>query len=257
MVELEPGEERAHLELMRLHARRGDRHAALRQFERMDRALRNELGVQPSREAFELREQLIAHAEPAPQPEVAPIGRSTELSVLRETLADVAEGRGRVVIVSGPPGIGKSMLLGMVLADAATLGWRVGSGVAAAVEGAWPYAPVLDTLADLCRRHPTLLDGLADSYREEIDRALAGVPTPWTAETGHQRLFVAVAELRPPGRRPARRCSSSSTTSTRRTRPACGCSTTSPGRRSTTTCTCCSPTEAVRCRRPSRRPAPA
>ena len=54
---------------------------------------------------------------------------------------------------------------------------------------------MLDTLADLCRRHPTLLDGLADSYREEIDRALAGVPTPWTAETGHQRLFVAVAEL--------------------------------------------------------------
>ena len=29
-------------------------------------------------------------------------------------------------------------------------------------------------LADLYRRHPTLLDGLEDTFRYEIDRALAG-----------------------------------------------------------------------------------
>ena len=40
VVELDPSDEVAHLALMRRHAANGDRHAALRQFERMDRALR-------------------------------------------------------------------------------------------------------------------------------------------------------------------------------------------------------------------------
>ena len=41
----------AHLALMRRYAAHGDRHAALRQFERMDRTLRRELGVAPGSEA--------------------------------------------------------------------------------------------------------------------------------------------------------------------------------------------------------------
>ena len=58
---------------------------------------------------------------------------------------------------------------------------RVGSGVAAQVEGAWPYAPVLEALADLCRRHPALLDGLDDALRKEIESGLAGRRSEWTA----------------------------------------------------------------------------
>ena len=44
VVELDASDELAHLALMRRHAANGDRHAALRQFERMDRTLRRELG---------------------------------------------------------------------------------------------------------------------------------------------------------------------------------------------------------------------
>ena len=62
-------------------------------------------------------------------------------------------------------------------------------------KGAWAYAPVLEAIADLCRRHPTLLGGLDDGYRTEIDRALAGTDLEWSGDGGHQRLFVAVAEL--------------------------------------------------------------
>ena len=47
----------------------------------------------------------------------------------------------------------------------------------------------------MCRRHPSLLDGLADIYRTEIDRVLAGDLAGWSGESGHQRLFVACAEL--------------------------------------------------------------
>ena len=47
LVQLDGTDEEAHLELMRALAARGDRHGALRQFERLDRALAGELGVAP------------------------------------------------------------------------------------------------------------------------------------------------------------------------------------------------------------------
>jgi len=43
VAELDPGDERAHLALMRRHAANGDRPAALRQFDRLDRAGRGGL----------------------------------------------------------------------------------------------------------------------------------------------------------------------------------------------------------------------
>jgi len=60
VAELDPGDERAHLGLMRQYAATGDPHAALRQFERLDRALRQELGVTPGPEASGLRDRLLA-----------------------------------------------------------------------------------------------------------------------------------------------------------------------------------------------------
>ena len=63
------------------------------------------------------------------------------------------------------------------------------------MEGPWPYAPVLEALGDLCRKHPSLLDGLDDNYRQELDRALSAREVSWSGESAHQRLFVAAAEL--------------------------------------------------------------
>ena len=95
----------------------------------------------------------------------------------------------------GAAGAGKSALLAWARGEAESRGWRTGRGVAAAIEGAWAYAPILEAVADLGRRHPALLDGLDDNYRAEIERALAGADLHWSGEGGHQRLFVAVAEL--------------------------------------------------------------
>ena len=118
-----------------------------------------------------------------------------ELSVVDGIVRDVAAGRSRTLIVTGPAGIGKSSLLDAMTQRARALGMRVGHGMSAPVEGAWPYAPVVEALADMCRRHPTLLDGLADDHRDEIDRALAGAESTWSGGSSHQRLFVAAAEL--------------------------------------------------------------
>jgi DNA-binding SARP family transcriptional activator/tetratricopeptide (TPR) repeat protein len=196
VAELDPGDERAHVELMRQYELEGDRHAALRQFERMDRALRTELGVRPGAEACAIRDRLLAETEPAPPaPELDLIGRAAELAAIERALTDAGARQARTIVVRGPAGMGKSSLVDRACRTAAERGWRVAYGLAAPVEGAWPYAPVLDAVADLCRRHATLLDGLADAYREEIDRALAGSHAAWSGQTGHQRLFVAVAEL--------------------------------------------------------------
>src|SRR5664279_5098136 len=202
---VDPADERAHLEVIAALARGGDRRAALRQFERLERALRAELGVAPSRAAEKLRERLLVEesagsAAGARQPASVSavfdlVGRDRERERLEGLFAEVSAGHGRTLFVSGPAGVGKTAVLGWLERYGAATGMRVGSGAAAQIEGAWPYAPVLEAVADLCRRHPALLDGLDDALREEIERSMSGRETAWRAQSGDQRLFVAVTEL--------------------------------------------------------------
>ena len=68
-----PADEEAHLALAGAHSERGDRRAALRQLERLDQALRRELGTAPSAAAETLRRQLetTPQAVPTRTPEQA------------------------------------------------------------------------------------------------------------------------------------------------------------------------------------------
>ncbi len=116
-------------------------------------------------------------------------------NLVGERLDQAASGRGGTLLFAGPPGVGKSAVLELAERMATRRGWRTGRGTASAVEGPWPYAPVLEALNDLCRKHHALLDGLDDVYRLEIERALSGREVSWTGESSHQRLFVAAAEL--------------------------------------------------------------
>ncbi len=193
----EPADEQAHLALARESADRGDVRGALRHFERMDQALRHELGTVPSREAQELRASLEQRiAEPTAHSQgTRLVGRRAVGDRIREHLERAQDGRGGTLLLTGPPGVGKSAVLDLALALADRRGWRTGRGTASAVEGPWPYSPVLEALGGLCRRHPSLLDGLDDAYRQEIERALSGRDVTWSGESGHQRLFVAAAEL--------------------------------------------------------------
>lgn len=166
----------------------------------MDQALRRELGTVPSPEAEGLRRSLLrsvpAVQEPATaEPRTRLVGRREVGDLIRERLAGADEGRGCTLLLTGPPGVGKSSVLDLSTALATKRGWRVGRGTASAVEGPWPYACVLEALGDLCRRHPALLDGLDDNFRDEIERALSARDVSWSGESAHQRLFVAAAEL--------------------------------------------------------------
>jgi DNA-binding SARP family transcriptional activator/tetratricopeptide (TPR) repeat protein len=196
----EPADEQAHLALARASADRGDVRGALRQFERMDRAFRQELGTTPSRAAEEMRARLeqqvaVPAAAPADAPGTRLFGRRDVGDTVRQHLERAEGGRGGTLLFTGAPGVGKTAVLGLALALARRRDWRTGSGTASAMEGPWPYSSVLEALGDLCRQHPALLDGLDDIYRLEIERALSGRDVTWSGESGHQRLFVAAAEL--------------------------------------------------------------
>ena len=199
LARADPADEDASLAVARQLAASGDRRGALRQLERLERALRGELGVTPGPAIAALRAELLAVEAPHPEgprwPAAPPLGRDAELGRIDRLIAAASAGHGRTLFVSGPAGIGKTVVLRWLDRRADERGLRVGVGTAAAMEGAWPYAPVLEALADLCRRHPALLDGLADDYRVEIEGALRGTSPQWTGESGHQRLFVSVAEL--------------------------------------------------------------
>ena len=152
-------------------------------------------------EAVALRDELLASLPGPPADVVAAspasglLGRDDELAGFERVLDQAEAGQW-----AHRPAVGSSgrREVGPARRDArARRAARVPhrAGVAAAFEGAWPYAPVLEAFADLARRHPTLLDGLDDSFRAEIERALAGADLDWSGDGGHQRLFVAAGEL--------------------------------------------------------------
>src|SRR6478672_1275167 len=200
LVRLDPADEDAHLALAREHADRGDARAALRQLERMELALRRELGTAPSAAAVALRQRLSGSIEKptsasGDRDSTRLVGRRGVAETIRERMDRADAGGGSTVVLTGAAGVGKSAVLDLSAVIARRRGWRVARGGASAVEGSWPYAPVIEAFGDLCRHHPALLDGLDDVYGEELGRALSGRQISWDGESAHQRLFVAAAEL--------------------------------------------------------------
>ena len=206
LVAEEPADEQAHLALARSRADAGDARGALLQLERLEQALRGELGASPGPEAMRLRAELERSTAPPRRDSsrldaadgsrsVRLIGRRDVGDRVRAILDDATGGRGVTLLISGPAGVGKSAVVDLAEAMARRKGWKVARSGASSVEAPWPYSPVLEALSGLCRRHPALLDGLADVHRTEIEHALTGRDLGWTGENSHQRLFVAAAEL--------------------------------------------------------------
>ncbi|UCC63308.1 MAG: AAA family ATPase [Anaerolineae bacterium] len=128
-VELEPWNEEAHQQLMRLLALRGQRSGALAQYETCRRLLAEELGVEPADETTALYESirdgtLVApsfvlpppafistDAEPVEVERPVFVARERELAQLGEYLTQALAGLGRVVFVIGEPGSGKTALV--------------------------------------------------------------------------------------------------------------------------------------------------
>jgi DNA-binding SARP family transcriptional activator len=194
VLEAEPADEEAHLALMRRFLAEGQRLSCVRQYERLERALSEELGVSPGDEAVALRSQIFEDAVE----QVELVDRGEERELMRRALDDAERGSGSLLLLTGVPGIGKTALSEWLIDRAGRHGFLIGRGIAASVDGPWPYAPVLEAIDDLVRQAPELLDDLPETYRDELMRVRGAPGTPHERPDdadGHQRLFVAVDRL--------------------------------------------------------------
>jgi predicted ATPase/DNA-binding SARP family transcriptional activator len=200
---LDPLHEPAHRRLMRLYAWSGQRGAALRQYRACVRVLDRELGVAPLEETTALYQTIMqGHAEaeqPRPDPSapapatVAPlsrpplVGRSAEWSTLLEVY-QAARRDGRLVVLEGEAGIGKTRLAEEFTAHAVAAGAVATSGRCYDGESGLAYQP--------------LAEGLRAALGGRADRGwLQDVATPWLAEAS--RLLPELVDLYP-GVEPAR-----------------------------------------------------
>lgn len=119
LIELDPWNERAYRQSMRLLARDGQRNAAIAQYETCRRVLERELAVEPEAETSRLyqqiRDQASNHTENAqltprlnfPAPTAQLVGRDTELTELGAMLENPAY---RMITITGSGGMGKTRL---------------------------------------------------------------------------------------------------------------------------------------------------
>jgi DNA-binding SARP family transcriptional activator len=186
LARIDPLREEAWRALMRVHARRGDRAAALQAFAQCSEVLQRELGVQPSAATRILHREVldVELSAAAPRPRAAPatyplVGRADEWRRLLRAWRDADRGRAGLVIIRGEAGIGKTRLAEELIE------WCAGNRVRAvdarcyAGEGGLAYAPIaawlkrdpmrpplarLDgaALTDVARLHPEAIAGRAD-----------------------------------------------------------------------------------------------
>ncbi len=205
--EADPLREITVCDLMRVHAARGQRNAALQLFSAFKRRLAGELSVAPLPETIALAErlrstaqhgvsappaqlpaQLPARAQPRVQahaqlPRLAPfVGRSATVAALQQ-----AWHQGRLMLVAGEAGEGKSRLVGEVMA-------LQGAGLQVALRPSdqlEPYAAAARVLRELlAAAADTPLPG---DVRQEIARVLPELgpgPAPPLASSAEQQRFA-------------------------------------------------------------------
>jgi DNA-binding SARP family transcriptional activator len=215
---LDPLHEPAQRQLMRIYAWSGRRGAALRQFQACQRVLEEELGVEPLEETVAVHEAIQANRlppPPAPTPEPGPpvarppvgersrspdgegsavhspppvpappaplVGRAAEWAALLDAYAGVGPD-GRLVVLEGEAGIGKTRLAAELADHARSQGASVVVGRCYEEETGVAYGPFIEGLRGALAGAPG-------------PQALAGVPRHWLAEA--TRLLPELVEAYP------------------------------------------------------------
>ncbi|MBN1975988.1 MAG: tetratricopeptide repeat protein [Anaerolineae bacterium] len=151
----DPLREEAHRELMQLYHLLGRSQAALEQFVALRDLLTRELGARPTAATVALYQEIVAAlaAVGAPHLPVAPpsppllrdlahlplVGRVEERAALLSALQAAIQARGGYALVEGDAGVGKTRLVGEIVADARWRGFQVGLAKANHLAASAPY----------------------------------------------------------------------------------------------------------------------
>jgi DNA-binding SARP family transcriptional activator len=177
--------------------RAGRQAEALEAYQRIHRVLREDLGVEPNPRLDRLHRQILEHApeldlapairsgpadagpRDAPEPADALIGRAEPLKALRGALAAAVDGHGRLVLLTGEPGVGKTRLAEELGRHAAvTVAWG-GCGEEPGAPPFWPWTQVLQRL--LAELPAELRPAMLAPYLPELGSLLPELAGPPTA----------------------------------------------------------------------------
>ena len=206
LVQDHPLHERFHAQLVLALYRCGRQADALQAYQQARRVLRDELGVEPCPELRALEVAIlnqdpaldaptVAAAERAPIEGSAPsardgpatrfplVGRADDVSALRADLASANAGRGRVALVAGEPGIGKTRLVEEIANEAVGAGGIVAWGAVLRGSwrpGFWPWVQIIGDLLDLFDRAVVVdaLERRPETWRRSSPRSRSSSPIP-------------------------------------------------------------------------------
>ncbi|HEC34934.1 MAG TPA: hypothetical protein ENI39_00180, partial [Anaerolineae bacterium] len=219
LLALDPWREEAHRQLMRLLALTGQRSTALAQYEKCRRLLAEELGLEPLEETTALYEQIrdgeksphlpipsSPHLPISPSPHLPFVGRGDEHAQLVAWWERAQRGEGRLALVEGEAGVGKTRLVEEVARYAEAQGAVVLRGRCYEFGNGVPYQPVAEALRVYLRETPSppLPLSLSPVWLAELSRLVPEVresrpdlpePVSVSGEAARQRLFEAVARL--------------------------------------------------------------
>ena len=217
---MDPLQEAVHRAVMRLLLKQGRRAAALQQYQVCVSSLQRDLGVEPEEATRELYREILRtsgavprHPAPGvtmPSPLLFPggaraaegpmIGREPELDRLQAALRRMLDVGGRVVLISGDAGMGKSRLIQEFATHATNGGMSVAVGRCYETEQALPLHPWIEALrGDRLTLDPALRDRLGAATGAELGRVfpeLSGTDErPAMPGVQQALLFDALAEL--------------------------------------------------------------
>ena len=193
LVQEEPGDEAAHLALMRAELAAGRRSAALRWYGHLRDHLQQALGVQPGPEVQALYQQCVAGLQGAAP---AFVGRALELVRMLALLRDAAAGGPGAAVMRGAAGLGKTAFCRRLAQEARTLGWQL--RLVQADDWTRPYGLVADLVEPLLREGGDAAREAIGPHARKVLAALtpaAGESLPFALPIGRHQVAGAVRRL--------------------------------------------------------------
>ncbi len=214
LIRSDPLREETYQRLMRMYDASGDRARAVRTYHVCSSTLERELEVQPSLATRATYEALLpaqgdADHEPAARAGGPLVGRRAERARLADLWRSAEAGLGRLVMLYGEPGVGKSRLAEELAAWCTHRGSRVADARCYPAEGPLAFGPMAAwlrsdalhaVLRQLDRTHVTEIARLLPELL--ADRPDAARPAPLPEAEQRHRLFDAVAAAVLAGDRP-------------------------------------------------------